>query len=161
MDTEKLTLFACLSTFYFKSLLFAKEWFCILVFMNAHFVFSLQTKNDAVYRMQPNHSSEVYVSLIQRELAVLNKKIAKLCSVNRQLITQTETSEEKKPEHEFVLSVDSLSALLLILYTLLRTLDFRWTLTGDPNSMTELSYLDESLLSHIAALLQYILLSLR
>ena len=31
----------------------------------------------------------------------------------------------------------------------------RWTLTGDPNSMTELSYLDESLLSHIALLLQY------
>lgn len=94
------------------------EWFCILVFMFTHFLISLQTKNDAFHRMQPNHSSEVYISLIQRELAVLNKKIAKLCSVNRQLITQAESSEEKKPEHALVLSVESLSALLLILYSL-------------------------------------------
>ena len=109
---------SCLSTFYFKSLLFVIEWLCILVFMNTHFTISLQTNNDAFHRMQPNHSSEVYISLIQRELAVLNKKIAKLCSVNRQLITQAESCEEKKLEHELVLSVDSLSALLLILYSL-------------------------------------------
>ena len=110
--------------------------------------------------MQPNHSSDVYVSLIQRELAVLNKKIAKLCTVNRQLISQTESSEEKNRGHEFVLSVDSLSALLLILYKLAESFHVhRWTLTGDPNSMTELSYLDESLLSHIALLLQYLFLS--
>ena len=71
--------------------------------------------------MQSNRPSEVYVSLIQRELAVLNKKIAKLCSINRQLITQSENSEKKKEEdnNTLVLSVDSLSALLLILYELL------------------------------------------
>lgn len=108
--------------------------------------------------MQPNHSGEVYISLIQRELAVLNKKIAKLCSINRQLIAQSESSEEKKQNQGLVLSADSLSALLLILYTLFSlSVESRWTLTGDPNSMTELSYLDESLLSHIANLLQYVL----
>lgn len=71
--------------------------------------------------MQSNRPSEVYVSLIQRELAVLNKKIAKLCSINRQLITQSENSEKKKEEdnNTLILSVDSLSALLLILYELL------------------------------------------
>ena len=107
--------------------------------------------------MQPNHSGEVYISLIQRELAVLNKKIAKLCSINRQLIAQSDSSEEKKQNQGLVLSADSLSALLLILYTLFSlSVESRWTLTGDPNSMTELSYLDESLLSHIANLLQYV-----
>ena len=87
------------------------------------FALSLQTEKDAIYRMQSNRPSEVYVSLIQRELAVLNKKIAKLCSINRQLITQSENSEKKKEEdnsnNTLVLSVDSLSALLLILYELL------------------------------------------
>ena len=66
--------------------------------------------------MESNQQEELYISLIQRELAVLNKKIAKLTAINRQLINKSEQAHEKRGESAFCISIDSLNALLLILF---------------------------------------------
>lgn len=65
--------------------------------------------------MESNQQEELYISLIQRELAVLNKKIAKLTAINRRLINKSEQAHEKRGESTFCMSIDSLNALLLIL----------------------------------------------
>ena len=77
--------------------------------------------------MQSQKSEEVYISLIQHELAVLNQKVTKMGNINAFLIQmQQEKSEEsvliqsKLREMDetspFSINMNTLNSILLILY---------------------------------------------
>ena len=72
--------------------------------------------------MQSQKSEEVYISLIQHELAVLNQKVTKMGNINAFLIQmQQEKSEESKLREmdeatPFSINMNTLNAILLILY---------------------------------------------
>ena len=61
--------------------------------------------------MQPTKQDEVCLSLIQRELAVLNNKVTKVMNVNQFLLNYQE-----KRKGQFILSPPTARALLLILF---------------------------------------------
>ena len=72
--------------------------------------------------MQSQKSEEVYISLIQHELAVLNQKVTKMGNINAFLIQmQQEKSEESKLRERdeatpFSINMNTLNSILLILY---------------------------------------------
>ena len=72
--------------------------------------------------MQSQKSEEVYISLIQHELAVLNQKVTKMGNINAFLIQmQQEKSEESKlmeisETTPFSINMNTLNSILLILY---------------------------------------------
>lgn len=72
--------------------------------------------------MQSQKSEEVYISLIQHELAVLNQKVTKMGNINAFLIQmQQEKSEESKLREmdettPFSINMNTLNSILLILY---------------------------------------------
>ena len=72
--------------------------------------------------MQSQKSEEVYISLIQHELAVLNQKVTKMGNINAFLIQmQQEKSEVSKLREmgeatPFSINMNTLNSILLILY---------------------------------------------
>ena len=72
--------------------------------------------------MQPLKCEEVYISLIQHELAVLNQKVTKMGNINAFLIhmQQEKSTESKLREIDeatpFNINMNTLNSLLLILY---------------------------------------------
>ena len=72
--------------------------------------------------MQSQKSEEVYISLIQHELAVLNQKVTKMGNINAFLIQmQQEKSVESKLREmdeatPFSINMNTLNSILLILY---------------------------------------------
>lgn len=72
--------------------------------------------------MQSPSSEEVCLSMIQRELALLNQKVTKLGTINSFLMRM---QNERKEEHGSSLSssisitLDTLNSLLIVLYVLL------------------------------------------
>ena len=67
--------------------------------------------NEKDFKMQPTKQDEVCLSLIQRELAVLNNKVTKVMNVNQFLLNYQE-----KRKGQFILSPPTARALLLILF---------------------------------------------
>ncbi|KAK8792674.1 hypothetical protein WA171_002626 [Blastocystis sp. BT1] len=100
--------------------------------------------------MQSQKSEEVYISLIQHELAVLNQKVTKMGNINAFLIQmQQEKSEESKLREmdeatPFSINMNTLNSILLIL----------WTLTGERSNMKELAHLGDALLCQVPELIQ-------
>ena len=72
--------------------------------------------------MQSQKSEEVYISLIQHELAVLNQKVTKMGNINAFLIQmqQEKSTESKLREIDettpFSINMNTLNSILLILY---------------------------------------------
>lgn len=72
--------------------------------------------------MQSPSSEEVCLSMIQRELALLNQKVTKLGTINSFLMRmQNERKEEHGPSLSSSISItlDTLNSLLIVLYVLL------------------------------------------
>ena len=72
--------------------------------------------------MQAPSSEEVCLSMIQRELALLNQKVTKLGTINSFLMRmQNERKEEHGPSLSSSISItlDTLNSLLIVLYVLL------------------------------------------
>ena len=72
--------------------------------------------------MQSSSSEEVCLSMIQRELALLNQKVTKLGTINSFFMRiQNERKEEYSPSLSSSISItlDTLNSLLIVLYVLL------------------------------------------
>lgn len=69
--------------------------------------------------MQSPSSDEVCLSMIQRELAVLNQKVTKLGTINSFfMMMQTEGKEGRSSDRSssISISIDTLNSLLIVLY---------------------------------------------
>ena len=69
--------------------------------------------------MQSPSSDEVCLSMIQRELAVLNQKVTKLGTINSIFMKmQTEGKEGRSSDRSsnISISIDTLNSLLIVLY---------------------------------------------
>ena len=69
--------------------------------------------------MQSPSSDEVCLSMIQRELAVLNQKVTKLGTINSCFMKmQTEGKEGRSSDRSssISISIDTLNSLLIVLY---------------------------------------------
>ncbi|KAK8808685.1 hypothetical protein WA588_004330 [Blastocystis sp. NMH] len=99
--------------------------------------------------MQSPSSDEVCLSMIQRELAVLNQKVTKLGTINSFFMKmQTEGKEGRSSDRSssISISIDTLNSLLIVL----------WTLTGERRNMKEVAGLGDVILEQVPVLIQTI-----